>query len=73
MPSAYFNHSNKSTIANRPHFQYITAKKHRRMRSKVYPPALFMGKYLQIFLNGFLQFKWVLNAFLYFAILVDDE
>lgn len=31
------------------------------------------GEYLQIFLNGFLQFKWVLNAFLDFAILVDDE
>lgn len=30
-------------------------------------------EYLQIFLNCFLQFKWVLNAFLNFAILVDDE
>lgn len=31
------------------------------------------SEYLQIFLNCFLQFKWVLNAFLNFAILVDDE
>lgn len=31
------------------------------------------AEYLQIFLNCFLQFKWVLNAFLNFAILVDDE
>ena len=31
------------------------------------------AEYLQIFLNCFLQFKWVLNAFLDFAILVDDE
>lgn len=31
------------------------------------------AEYLQIFLNCFLQFKWVLNAFLDFAILIDDE
>ena len=51
----------------------ILRQKRRRMRSKVHPPALFMAEYLQIFLNCFLQFKWVLNAFLNFAILVDDE
>ena len=31
------------------------------------------AEFLQIFLNCFLQFKWVLNAFLNFAILVDNE
>lgn len=31
------------------------------------------AEYLQIFLNCFLQFEWILNAFLNFTILVDDE
>ena len=73
MPSACFNRDNKKHNHKPSHFQYITAKNTGGCAIKCILLLYLWGEYLQIFLNGFLQFKWVLNAFLDFAILVDDE
>lgn len=54
-------------------FQYITVKTTGGCALKCILLLYLWAEYLQIFLNCFLQFKWVLNAFLNFAVLVDDE
>ena len=73
MPSACFNPNNKSTITNRHIFNILQQENTEGCALKCILLLFLWGEYLQIFLNGFLQFKWVLNAFLNFAILVDDE
>ena len=73
MPSACFNRGNKSTITNRHIFNILRQKNTGGCAIKCILLLYLWGEYLQIFLNCFLQFKWVLNAFLDFAILVDDE
>lgn len=66
MPSACFNcnHQNSNTLRQ---------KNTGGCALKCILLLYLWAEYLQIFLNCFLQFKWVLNAFLDFAILVDDE
>lgn len=66
MPSACFN-------CNHWNFNILLQKTTGGCALKCILLLYLWGEYLQIFLNGFLQFKWVLNAFLDFAILVDDE
>lgn len=73
MPSACFNSNDKKHNRKPSNFQYITAKNTGGCAIKCILLLYLWGEYLQIFLNCFLQFKWVLNAFLDFAILVDDE
>lgn len=66
MPSACFN-------SNYQNLNTLRLKNTGGCAIKCILLLFLWGEYLQIFLNGFLQFKWVLNAFLDFAILVDDE
>lgn len=66
MPSAYPNRSHLI-------FNILRQKNTGGCALKCILLIYLWAEYLQIFLNGFLQFKWVLNAFLDFAILVDDE
>lgn len=66
MPSACFD-------CNHRNFNTLQQKNTGGCAIKCILLLFLWGEYLQIFLNGFLQFKWVLNAFLDFAILVDDE
>ncbi len=66
MPSACFN-------SNRQNSNILRQKNTGGCAIKCILLLYLWGEYLQIFLNGFLQFKWVLNAFLDFAILIDDE
>ena len=73
MPSACFKFNNKSTIATVKFSTYYDKKNTGGCALKCILLLYLWGEYLQIFLNCFLQFKWVLNAFLDFAILVDDE
>ena len=58
---------------NREIFNILRQKKTGGCDLKCILLLYLWAEYLQIFLNCFLQFKWVLNAFLNFAILVDDE
>lgn len=73
MPSACFNRDNKIHNHNRHIFNILLQKNTGGCALKCILLLYLWGEYLQIFLNGFLQFKWVLNAFLDFAILVDNE
>lgn len=67
MPSPYFNsnYQNLNTLQQKTQEDALLIE----CTLLIY----LWSEYLQIFLNCFLQFKWVLNAFLNFAILVDDE
>ena len=73
MPSACFNRDNKKHNHNRHISNILRQKNTGGCAIKCILLLYLWGEYLQIFLNCFLQFKWVLNAFLDFAILVDDE
>lgn len=72
MPSACFNPNDKKHNRNRK-FSIYYGKKAGGCAIKCILLLYLWVEYLQIFLNCFLQFKWVLNTFLDFAILVDDE
>lgn len=73
MPSVCFNPNDKKHNRNRQIFNILQQKNTGGYALKCILLLYLWGEYLQIFLNGFLQFKWVLNAFLNFAILVDNE
>lgn len=73
MPSACFNSNDKKHNRKGQIFNILRQKNTGGCDIKCILLLYLWAEYLQIFLNGFLQFKWILNAFLDFAILIDDE